>query len=294
MCITVKEKWQDKLLAEPVGWENLQAEEQRFLDAEEDRLLYVATTRAANMLVVSVGGSTSAWSALEPFLDEAPVLAIPTDEQLQSDAPLRSQAVTSAAMAITRATDVWQPMQLPSYSIVSVKKESLKGSRRPDWQGEGEYGMLWGTAVHELLDMASHSSDIHWQAQALAIATENGVPASRVDELVETVQAVIASDIWKRSRAATRCYSELPFDVPGERDGQPAIIRGVIDLIFEEPDGWVIVDYKSDNINVDDIDSLSEFYRPQLAEYAHYWRSLTGFKVKEQGLYLTRLKRYVT
>ena len=115
--------------------------------------------------------------------------------------------------------------------------------------------MVWGTALHELLEMASQTSNIDWRAQALAMATEVDLPTSRVDELVETVQAVMASHIWQRSRAASRCYSELPFDVPSKRDGRPAIIRGVIDLIFEEPDGWVIVDYKSDNINIDDIDS---------------------------------------
>ena len=88
MCITIKAtKYQDKTIAEPVGWENMQNEEQRFLDAEEDRLLYVATTRAANMLVVSLGSGVSEWSALDEALSDAPQLTIPTDEQLASVAP---------------------------------------------------------------------------------------------------------------------------------------------------------------------------------------------------------------
>ena len=317
MCITIKtKKFQEKTIAEPVGWEHMQREEQRFLEAEEDRLLYVATTRAANMLVVSLGSGDCEWSALDEHLHDAPQLSIPTDEQLASAAPsspppaspppaqlgevessrsgeIREGALpTTTSTSVTEPADAWQRIQQPSYTIVSVKQESLKGSRRPDWQGEGEYGMVWGTVLHELLEMASQTTNIDWHAQALFMATQYDLPTSRIDELVETVQAVVASEIWQRSRAASRCYSELPFDVPRKRDGLPAIIRGVIDLIFEEPDGWVIVDYKSDNINIDDIDSLCAYYQPQLAEYALHWQALTGFKVKEQGLYVTRLKSY--
>ncbi len=152
--------------------------------------------------------------------------------------------------------------------------------------------MVWGTAVHQLLEMAGKSSTLDLRRQALAIAMELDIPASRVDELCDTVRAVIGSEVWQRSLIAQSRYTEMPFDVPAQRDGQLAIVRGVIDLIFEEPDGWVIVDYKSDSVDIADIDSLCNYYRPQLVEYAQHWQSLTGFKVKELGLYATRLKVY--
>lgn len=289
MCISVKPEgaWQAKNLAEPVGWDSAQSEEEKFLAAEEDRLLYVATTRAANMLVVSTSDNQSAWSELAPYLSTSQELPIPTSHQLlQIVRP--HHAPTQQPGSIV----AWPVAQQPSYTIVNVKKESLKGSRRPDWQSEGEYGMAWGTALHQLLEIASKANPRDLGHHALAIATELDIPASRVDELIDTAGAVISSQIWQRSRTAIRCYSELPFDLPAEREGLPAIVRGVIDLIFEEPDGWVIVDYKSDNLNIDDIDSLCDYYRPQLAEYSRHWESLTGFKVKEMGLYATRLKEY--
>ncbi len=306
MCIAmVTSKFGGKKpIAEPVGWEQMQAEEQRFLDAEANRLLYVATTRAANMMVVSVTGNPSPWSALQPFLNDAPGLPIPTDDQL---AAFPAPPVTANSAATTADSPVgnkaheeadpevnWRLVQQPSYGLISVKKEALRGSRRPDWQADGEYGMTWGIALHELLEMASKSTTVDLHGQALNVAAEYDIATARVAELVETVRAVVESPIWQRSRAARRCYSELPFDVPSMRDGQPVIIRGVIDLIFEEPDGWVIVDYKSDSLSIDDIDSVCEYYRPQLAEYAHHWQTLTGLKVKEQGIYLTRLKSYHT
>lgn len=291
MCITIKPDtaWVAKTLAEPVGWSDLEAEEQKFIAAEENRLLYVATTRAANMLVVSTSDTQSAWSPLSTALRDAPRLCVPTDQEL---AQLASPAGPELDKAIRDPAQVWQTIQQPTYAIASVKKESLKGSHRPDWQTQGEFGLAWGTAVHELLEMASKSNQLDWNKQALAVATEVDIPASRVAELIETVQAVINSDIWKRSQAATRLFSELPFDLPETRDGQLTIVRGVIDLIFEEADGWVIVDYKSDGIDIEDVDSLCEYYRPQLEQYAHYWESLTGFGVKEAGVVVTRVKEY--
>lgn len=291
MCITVKpaSAWVAKTIAEPVGWNEKAAEEQRFLDAEEDRLLYVATTRAANMLVISTSDKTSAWSPLAASLEDAPRLTIPTDQQLDE---LVGNPISIAHFVPNDPNKLWQALQAPTYTIANVKKESLRGIRRPDWQTQGEFGTAWGTAVHELLEIANKSSDIDWQGQAAAIASEYSIPHSHLDDLIDTVQAVIDSELWKRARAAVRCYSELPFDLSGRREGRETIIRGVIDLIFEEPDGWVIVDYKSDSVDIEDIDSLREYYRPQLIEYKSHWEALTRTKVKELGLFVTRLKRY--
>ncbi len=299
MCIAIqphrerKNYW--KYLAEPVSWPEQQAREQTFLDAEEVRLLYVATTRAANMLVVSVGSDDSAWAPLHAFLNDAPQLLIPTADPLATDRTIGSRVTDQPLDGSTswNPTVAWQKALHPTYGLVSVKQEALHGSRRPDWQTAEAYGMVWGVALHELLDIASKQANVNLHPHALNIAQEYEIQADRVTELVATVQAVLDSDIWQRWCAASRRYSELPFDVPGTRDGLPVIIRGVIDLIFEESDGWVIVDYKSDSLNVDDVDSLCAYYRPQLQEYAHYWQTLTGHKVKEIGLYLTRLMIYV-
>ncbi len=60
------------------------------------------------------------------------------------------------------------------------------------------------------------------------------------------------------------------------QDSVPTLLRGVIDLVFEEPDGWVIVD----------------FYSPQVLAYAEQWEQLVDGKVKEAGLYFIDRQRY--
>ena len=129
----------------------------------------------------------------------------------------------------------------------------------------------------------------------MLLASQFDLGSERVDELTETVRAVTQADIWDRSQLASRCFSELPFETlsKGAND-KPIITRGVIDLLFEEADGWVIVDYKTDEITESDIESAINYYRPQLEQYARHWLDSTGFKTSELGLYLTRIQRYVS
>lgn len=62
------------MIAQPPEWNTYEAEERRFAVAENDRLLYVAATRAQVALVASTypDGSTEAWRGR--MLEDAPEL----------------------------------------------------------------------------------------------------------------------------------------------------------------------------------------------------------------------------
>jgi ATP-dependent helicase/nuclease subunit A len=63
----------------------------------------------------------------------------------------------------------------------------------------------------------------------------------------------------------------------------PVLLQGTIDLAFEEEDGWMLVDYKSDTAS-HGLDSLVRFYTPQVRIYRRYWEQLTG-RPTRAGLY---------
>ena len=64
------------------------------------------------------------------------------------------------------------------------------------------------------------------------------------------------------------------------------MLRGIIDLYFEENDELVIVDYKTDYVNDDNKNEVIDRYRKQLDLYAEALTKLSGKKVKEKYLYL--------
>jgi ATP-dependent exoDNAse (exonuclease V) beta subunit len=67
-----------------------------------------------------------------------------------------------------------------------------------------------------------------------------------------------------------------------DRDGD-TLLHGTIDLVFREEAKWFIVDYKSDSTQ-GRLESLVQYYTPQVAHYARFWRELTGVET-EAGLF---------
>ena len=69
-------------MAVPADWDNHVLQERAFLDAEETRLLYVAATRARDLLVVgrwAKPGHGGPWGTFEQSLVRVPELPVPTN-----------------------------------------------------------------------------------------------------------------------------------------------------------------------------------------------------------------------
>ena len=66
----------------------------------------------------------------------------------------------------------------------------------------------------------------------------------------------------RRAAASVRSLREAPFVLKLD-DGR--LIEGVIDLMFEEDQHWIVVDFKTDA----DFDLFAEHYRGQVAWYVH-------------------------
>jgi len=219
-------------VARPIDWHRYEETERRFEDAEQVRLLYVAVTRAREELVVArwpEGRGSSAWSALDPWLDQhAEELSLSVDEPVERDdlesAPdAVAQRVEAAATSITAAAS-------PSYrhtSVTTLAKRYDGAGRAVEGVRDGEdqaqlRGYAWGNVVHRALAFAAAGpSD-----EALRVACRNllvehqrplddhGEPTES-KELIQLIGAVRRSDLWRRSAAAERSFVEIPFAFPG-------------------------------------------------------------------------------
>ena len=133
-----------EVVAEPVDWETAEAEEARFLAGEELRLLYVAATRAENLLIVSTYGEkpdAGPWSPLYPHLNQVPEL---TRYPKAEAPPLKTRSV-----AIQHDREAWgRDAQRESFEVVQVTDDradvvvtDLDGVR-----GSAAGGIAYGTA----------------------------------------------------------------------------------------------------------------------------------------------------
>jgi ATP-dependent helicase/nuclease subunit A len=277
-------------VARPVGWSAREETEKRFDEAEKARLLYVAATRAADLLVVSAAPSdtkspwarlAAATSRLLPDLPSRPVTTalLPAPDLSGELAAFRERAASRRESGAR-----------PSYRIEPVTKLVHDSEAAVPFRARTGRGMSWGRVIHRLLEGAMKDPAIDLRLYARNVLADEERAAFEVDEAVRLVEAVRASPLWRRALAAQRRLAEVPFALTaksadiGIRTG-PAetVLQGAIDLAFEEDSGWVLVDYKSDTV-AENLEELTAFYTPQIELYRRYWERLTGRPTKA-GLY---------
>ena len=124
---------------------------------------------------------------------------------------------------------------------------------------------------------------------AKAQAAAEGVPG-RADDIARLVRRALDSPIVKRALNSGRWWRETPVAGP-VGDG---IVEGFIDLLFEEEDGFVIVDYKTDALGSDEeIERAMARYRLQGGGYALALSRATGANVKEVSFLFLEPSRLV-
>jgi len=283
-----------KLLGEHADWAAHKIAELPYLQAEEDRLLYVAATRARELLVVSryTGNHNSkAWGALNDFLagakelPVAPVVATPRVEPLDCSADIQAEAIASRVAAQDRLLQ-------PSWSITAVTAEArhiARMTRTADASADdptkvvgtdtpahrADAGMAWGTLIHGLLEHAMrHTSATRDDLRRLAMWLTVEEPQLRavIDEALDTVEHAANGEFWSVAKAAPECHQEAPFMY--ERSAAvPELVTGTIDLTYVTSEGWRVVDYKTDEGSSRE---TSVGYRAQVSAYEQAWSTVTG------------------
>jgi ATP-dependent helicase/nuclease subunit A len=279
-------QWGERDLALPPDWEAKCAIEKAFEKAESTRLLYVGATRAEELLVVSIkrnanGKAAGPWAPLEPFLGAE--LPHPPPAAVAGARPLPRIDADRLAAAAVRAARL-ESASAPTYAIASVTALAHAAGEKPAWESTGR-GLTWGRVLHAVLEAAMRDASVPLALVAANALAEEDRPPGELDEVLRLVEAVRGSELWKRAHRAKRRLVEVPFalrvspeEIGRREPGAPAdtVLQGAIDLVFEEDDGWVLVDYKSDAVTPQNRAGLLSFYEPQVAMYRRYWERLTG------------------
>ena len=193
------------------------------------------------------------------------------------------------------------------------KRPGPKGQAGPDsgqdQPGTPSRGALRGTAYHAALEHISFQ-DIKSPEETEA-ALDALVEQGYLNQ--ETRGFIRAGDIWAflesplgrrmaRAQAEGRIHKEQQFiiGIPARDMGRGdsdelVLIQGIIDAYLEEPDGLVLIDYKTDHVPKGNREQgaamLARRYRVQLDYYERALTQLTGKKVKERVIYSLALQQ---
>jgi ATP-dependent exoDNAse (exonuclease V) beta subunit len=261
-------------------------------DDERRRLLYVAFTRARDHLVVSLHrkepknpgatASTSAeiiheaWDGVGPLPALIPTTAMPPLVQASTPDPApswedwltrttRIRAASRRAPAVVASGLEGTAPRLPADPGLAKGARSVE---LPAWT-KGRYGTEVGRAVHSVLQHIDLTTGAGLDQRAAAEAAAEEVPD--VALVASLARAALGSDAI-RSAAASQHWREIYV---GTRVGD-LVVEGFIDLVYRSPDGLVIIDYKTDAVPGEALESRVAVYRPQLAAYARALADATG------------------
>ena len=299
LAVTHAVGWSKRIVAAPPGWEEFCRRERAFEQAEQIRLDYVAATRPGGCLVVSLyekheegkkgePDTFTAEGAWERFADALAAMPdLPTLTAVRAVPQPAPASPPPAALGDAIRTRIAACVQ-PTFARISPRELLTEPAEGIRFTGDG-LGEPWGRAIHRLLELAAHDADLDLPAAAATALSGEEVSLVHLDRAVETVQGVLASEIWQRAQASPARFVEVPFavqvrgeDLPervrklaGDGEPLPTVVRGVIDLVFAEAGGgWTVVDWKTDAVTQASEQLLEDHYRPQVELYADCWRLL--------------------
>ncbi len=169
---------------------------------------------------------------------------------------------------------------------------------------EENAGAKRGTAMHRVLECYDFTQPFDTCTEQLKLMVENQKIERELLELVpvHSLRKFLATSLGQRMQKAARegkLYKEKPFvmgkpanEVLKESSSQEMLlVQGIVDVFFEEADGIVLLDYKTDRVQTGG--QLAERYRGQMELYQEAVERALQKPVKEKILYSFCLQEMV-
>lgn len=138
-----------------------------------------------------------------------------------------------------------------------------------------ENALAIGDALHRTMEIMDLATGEDLEPIARAMCAESGI-SDHLDEVIEMARNCLASAIVKRAVASGNYWREASFTVPRADGGFDV---GRVDLVFNEGDGLVVVDYKTDRVTTEE--GLIAAHSTQAYAYVQGLQSASGEVVRE-------------
>lgn len=155
----------------------------------------------------------------------------------------------------------------------------------------------YGTLMHSVMQHVNLAGDISESGLAAQVADmvkrDLLLPEQAAAVNIASAAAFFSSPLGQRMIQSHKVRRELPFSItmPAERfyselsgASEGVFVQGVIDVLFDDPSGLVLVDYKTDNVK--NSSELAERYAVQLNLYAEAIEKIFKRPVAEKHLYI--------
>jgi ATP-dependent helicase/nuclease subunit A len=300
---------EQKLGLQTLGYHLAAEEEEAQDDAEKLRLLYVGCTRARDGLLLPLADaeeesfldplkSQETWKAFAVFktpsesieLRDPPALVVDLNEKEKESPEVLESAEFFETSRRARKTAALKPGSRLFQTVTELAHVADEKGSAESWEAEEQEdavysppggGKALGVLTHRLLEKGWNWDAAQMEKAARAWAPGEGLGIEQALEAAQLASRALKHPLLQRARQSPTLFKELPLT---QKQENGIFIKATMDLVFFEPEGWVIVDYKTDR----DPHAQREAYGKQIELYARLLKDATGFSVKEAGLYFLR------
>lgn len=232
--------------------------------------------------------------------EDADIFKTEIDRRLSYEYPYILASKLPAKVSVTELKRVFNELREDEYTKNIYKKMNAK---KPEFLKEtrGLSGAEKGTIMHSVMQHIILKDDmsINYINEEISMMVEKEILTKEQADSVnrQKIAEFFESSIGKRMLYARNKLkreqgfyiyigsSEIYPELSKNYDDEKIILQGIIDCYFEEDDGIVLIDYKTDRIGRDE-DEIRKKYEIQLKYYKRAIERITDKKVKESYIYL--------
>ncbi len=252
----------------------------------------IPTDNSAEFKIVTHYAEENEETALEKEPEATPddALAEKIGEVLKYKYPLEELSKVKSKVSVSQIANKAEFNRFAFESIPSVTAtEGITATER-------------GTATHNVMQFFDFNATavkdeierlVEWQ-----FITERQAKAVNILQ----IENFLKSDVFARIKKAKKVYREMRFlteipasmadnTLPENIGKEEVMLQGAVDLCFEEDDGIVVLDFKTDR--VESADALKEAYKDQLSLYASACQKMFNKPVKQCILYSFNLSKEI-
>ena len=186
-----------------------------------------------------------------------------------------------------------------------VKTNLQRNWRTPAFCGSAGYGKEYGNAVHRVLQYIRYEacSSPEGVEQELTRLQQAGFISQEQKQSLsaERMFRFFDSELGRKLRSGCDVLREFKFSILDDGGsygeglyGEQVLLQGVVDCALIEQDGITLIDFKTDRVTEQTLDTVLRRYKPQTDAYALALSRIYQLPVKEKYLYLFHLDQFVS
>jgi len=168
--------------------------------------------------------------------------------------------------------------------------------RKPDFIASQKSGTTYGSAVHAVLQYIRYEAccDVDGVQQELErLLNEQFITEDQYYMIdCNMITKFFQTPIGCKLRMSKDVLREFKFSILDDAqqygeglEGEQVLLQGVVDCALLEPDGITVVDFKTDYVTPETIDTVTDRYRPQVETYADALSRIFQLPIKGKALY---------